>query len=202
MATRRLLALGDDPVLGRQAWPGSNSSQPSVKEVEELLLGAPSRRMLARVRSTWRLGAAHRLFWRSGAAGDEQGPWRVRRGGAAQGQSARAPALVGAGVPALRPDGDLGVIVRFKAAPPYGPFVLNGAPFYRKTAAPAGGLAFECAGLYQIRKMAFGVALAPAQGYQAKRSLPEIRLDKDGATPPPGGKRLELRYAYQVLELF
>lgn len=173
-------ALGDDPILGRQACPPLTRLNLKERKAEDLL----TRRIVEEFRderrgSLWRLELRPGLFWWSGEPVVAQDvavfvakrlPEVVKRKG---GDHWELPAFEATA------DGDRFVTVSWKKPPPFGPYVLNGEPLFRP--AP-GSTSYECAGLYKItHATATAVELKPAPGYQAKKPLPAVRLLATGA---------------------
>jgi hypothetical protein len=92
------------------------------------------------------------------------------------------------------------VSLHFEQEPVFGPFILNGAPFFRLTdAAQKPAFAFECVGLYRPERRPFGLVLVPAEGYKSNKEQVKVELynpsEKPAKLPP---QFIELRYANQV----
>lgn len=196
------LDIGDDPVYGRQICPPLTRLNLADKKSEELLLKKVVEEHGAQG-PVWRYEYRQSLYWWDGTLATSRDLADFLR--------AQIPAIakVRSGGLWQVPDfevttvGEQAVKVRFKQAPPFGPFVLNGVPFYRK-AEPAknAGIQFECVGLYKPQTKPFGLALVPTSGYKFRHVLPDIHLYKDGKHPE--SKRpmhFELRYANTVNSL-
>lgn len=192
------LSLGDDPVNGRQLCPALTRLNLTTKRSEELLLKRAVEEFRDEQRGAlWRLELGATLYWWSGAT--------VKADDVAHYVERVLPELAkqrGAGlwdVPSheVKVEGTKYVLVKWRKAPPFGPFVFNDAPFYR--AASGGNLKYECAGLYFPVAEGFGVTLKPAPGYRMSKPLPEVRIYKSGARPPKQGVRtFELKFANTI----
>jgi len=196
------LAVGDDPVLGRQTCPPLTRLNLDEHHSEELLL----RRAVTEFSNTahgseWRFELRTGIYWWDGKP--------VTTADVATYLREVLPEIVkerGAGFWSLPPhevqaEGSRFVVVRWQKAPPFGPFVLNDAPFYRRLGKSGKvknqGIGFECAGLYRMRLEDFGLLLTPTPGYHFKVPLPTLKLYREGIRPRPGSSErvVEFRYA-------
>lgn len=194
-------AAGDDPVVGRQICPALTRLNLSLKKSEELLLKRvshehPSSGDAVVFHYELRPG----LFWWSGQA--------VTGAELAGFLRAQLPLLAAERSDGLwtvpkfevRTDGRLGASIHFQQEPPFGPFIVNGAPFFRSVdGGQKSSFAFECVGLYRPTLKPFGLLLLPVESYKSTKELPQVAIYQAAERPaklPP--QYVELRYASAI----
>jgi len=192
---------GDDAVVGRQICPSLTRLDLSEKKSEELLL--------KRVRNdhassghavVFRYELRSGLFWWSGQAVTAEALAEYLRAQLRPLVARRSAGMWTVPNFEVLVDGPLEVSVHFEQEPVFGPFILNGAPFFRSVgAAQKPAFAFECVGLYRPERRPFGLLLVPTEGYKSNRELVKVELYNPAEKPlklPP--QFIELRYPNQV----
>ncbi len=193
------LSLGDDAVFGRQVCPPLTRLNLSRRDSEPLLVRRAGEDFNDSHGAVWRFEPRAGIFWWQGAA--------VTNKAVAAFLEHALPTVVaarGAGVwtvpdHKVTVDKDGSVAVHWTKAPAFGPFVLNGMPFYRAVAdAKANaGVKFECAGLYRPKQIADGMLTLEANpAYSFKKPLPALKMFSSDAAPKrAAGDRFELKFA-------
>lgn len=159
--------MGDDPVVGRLTCPSLTRFDLNSGESEGLILKDIAES--AGKRQSWELNVRQGIHWWSGpevSARDIASFIEltlddlVKRRGHGQWN---APART------ITADADT-VRVSWDMAPPFGPWILNGAPLWRPS--PSGSaLPWECAGLYKITALGDPLRLDPARKTDATPSI-------------------------------
>lgn len=187
------LAIGDDPVYGRQLCPPLTRLNLMQKRSEELLL-----RRATASGNTWRLELRPNLYWWDGSPVDSRDLAEFVTTELASIVKTRSGGVWAEPKFRVNRADEFSIAVEFSGPPPFGPYIFNGAPFFRKQAGDKEGVSFECAGLYRPRREDFGLALLPNAAYKSNKSLPDLHLYREGVKVPVGPKTMELLYPKEL----
>lgn len=170
--------LGNDPIVGRLACPPLTRLNLRSKQADDMLV-----RQIVVEGAVWRFELRSGMFWWSGepvVAADlvrfletELERAVVERGAGLWKLPARSISAAEGG----------SVVVTWKEAPVFGPYVLNGVPFAR-TAAAGSTPRFECVGLHRLRQDAAVMVLEPRSGGRVRASSVTILSAPRGGQVP------------------
>ena len=176
------IELGDDPVYGRQMCPPLTRLNLDERKSEDLLLRGLHQEA-AGGKTVWTFDLRTGLYWWQGEHVTADDLVKFLKAELAPVISIRSGQIWDAGDFEVLASGPQTVKVQFRQKPLFGPYILNGVPFFRPTGAGVDGFKYECVGLYRPQAASWGVALAPTPGYKSQRSMPELALYAMGQTP-------------------
>ncbi|MEN9835677.1 MAG: Bacterial extracellular solute-binding protein family 5 Middle [Pseudomonadota bacterium] len=176
------IELGDDPIYGRQMCPPLTRLNLDERRSEDLLVKGVRQESVGG-QTVWTFDIRTGLYWWRGEQVTSDDLAKFLRAELGPVVSIRSGQIWDAGSFDVNPSGPQTVKVQFKQKPAFGPYILNGVPFFRPIAAGAEGFKYECVGLYRPQAAAWGVALAPTPGYKSQRAMPELAIYASGQVP-------------------
>lgn len=174
--------FGDDPVIGRQICPPLTRLNLKTKSAEGIVL----RRAVEEFRgekkgSLWRLEVRTGIFWWSGAPVNSEDIAKYLIANL-------NPILIETygtvfTIPAheITATDSHTVTIDWKTPPPFGPYVFNGMPLFRKVSEGFADLKYECVGNYRPESLQ-PLVLMPASGYVFGARLPKVRFLTESET--------------------
>ncbi|MBM4251230.1 MAG: hypothetical protein FJ146_04625 [Deltaproteobacteria bacterium] len=176
------IELGDDPVYGRQMCPPLTRLNLDERKSEELLLKSV-RHETAGGQTVWTMDLRTGLYWWRGEPVTSEDLAKFLRAELGPVVSIRSGQIWDTGEFEVNATGPQTVKIQFKNKPAFGPYVLNGVPFFRPSQPGTEAYKYECVGLYRPQSASWGVALAPTPGYKLQRAMPELALYATGQAP-------------------
>jgi ABC-type transport system substrate-binding protein len=183
--------LGNDPVVGKLACPPLTRLNLEKKLSEPVLLESITSTKASNNQLTWTLKYPNEMKWWSGE--------KVTGAELAEFLQTQLPIIVnhkGIGkwhLPhfEVKPNAEQ-IVVTWQSPPEFGPYVLNGVPFWKSTKNKAFATKYECAGSYRIT----GSLKNPELVANSKRTKPsKITLKGNSKGAPSGKDWIDFKFA-------